>query len=383
MKRLFERILLKIITPILLRIPIKNYIVLESSPDFSENTKYVFEELISRGINKKYKFFWVFHDKETLTNNKLIEKKNVYYLDKNDVLKVNVVCCVAKLFLSCNNFLRKRRDDQYYLHLCHGAALKNCRSYSGLPEYVDELLTFSDFMGKYDAINFSCSKNKMLDFGYPRNDLLFGERIDISRVFTNVDFKKTIFWMPTYRQNASLGNFSNISMPIIHDKESANIINEVAKENEMLIIVKPHFAQDVSLIKKMNLSNVVFIDNQFLEEKNIENYELLRSVDALVSDYSSVYYDYLLVNKPIGLCFEDFDEYNSKEGFTVNPEFILSGGEKLYNTQDFCEFIKRISNGQDVLLDKRQEICNIVHNNIDNKSTKRVVDYLLEKLGEK
>lgn len=382
MKRIFERIILKLLTPLLLKIPLKNYIVLESSPDFCENTKYVFEELIRRGLNKKYKFFWIFHDKDSIKNKELIEGKNIYYLCKKDILKVNVVCCVAKLFLSCNNFLRKRRHNQYYLHLCHGVALKDCRSYSQVPEYVDELLTLSRFIGKYDAINFSCDENKMLNFGYPRNDLLFGEKTDVSKVFTNVNFKKTILWMPTYRQNSVLGNFSSISMPIIHNEESANIINDVAKQNDILIIVKPHFAQDVSLIKKMKLSNIVFIDNQFLDEKKIENYGLLRSVDALISDYSSVYYDYLLVNKPIGLCFEDFDEYNEKEGFTVNPEFILAGGEKLYNTQDFCEFIKRISNGQDVLLDKRQEICKIIHDNIDNESTKRVVDYLLEKLGD-
>lgn len=380
MKKLFQRIILRLITPFLLKLPLKNIIVFESAPDYSDNTKYVFEELLRRNINQNYKLYWIFHNEESLMKNSLLKEENVYFLCKKDLLKVNIICCRAKAFLSCNNFLRKRRKDQYYLHLCHGAALKNCRSYSELPDYVDNVLTFSPFMGKYDSINFSCDNKKMLALGYPRNDILFENKIDIKKLFGERHFSKAIFWMPTYRQNIVLGSFSNISIPIIHDEESAIIINNIAEENEILIIVKPHFAQDVSLIKKMNLSNIVFIDNDFLSINGIENYELLRSVDALVSDYSSVYYDYLLTNKPIGLCFEDFEEYNKQEGFTVDPNYILSGGEKLYNTSDFCRFIYSVKNGKDVLHEERQKICKVVHTNIDNRSTQRVVDYILTKI---
>lgn len=362
--------------------PLKNIIVFESAPDYSDNTKYVFEELLRRNLNKNYKFYWIFHYEDSLKKINLPKEKNVNYLCKSDVLKVNSICCCAKVFISCNNFLRKRRNEQFYLHLGHGAALKNCKSYSGLPDYVDNVLTFSSFMGTYDAINFRCDQKKMLALGYPRNDILFGDKIDIHKVFSDKKFSKSIFWMPTYRQNSILGSFSNISMPIIHDEESALTINESAQAHDILIIVKPHFAQDVTLIKKMNLSNIVFIDNDFLDKNGIENYELLRSVDALISDYSSVYYDYLLTNNPIGLCFEDFEEYNRREGFTVDPNYILSGGEKLYNTEDFCEFIRELADDEDKLLEKRQEICKVVHEKIDNKATQRVVDCILEKIED-
>jgi CDP-glycerol glycerophosphotransferase (TagB/SpsB family) len=165
-------------------------------------------------------------------------------------------------------------------------------------------------------------------------------------------------------------------MPIIHNEKIACSLNEYAKNNKVLIIVKIHPSQDISKISEFNYSNLIFIKNDFFEDKDITNYQLLGSCDALISDYSSVYYDYLLADKPIGLCFEDFDEYNEREGFTLDPNLILAGGVKIYNCDDMCDFISDIANGNDILKDKRNEIKNLVHSNTDNLSTKRVVDYL-------
>ena len=67
----------------------------------------------------------------------------------------------------------------------------------------------------------------------------------------------------------------------------------------------------------MTLSNLVFINDAFLSDNGIINYELLGVADALLTDYSSVYYDYLLLDRPIGLCWDDYEEYKAN-GFKVN-----------------------------------------------------------------
>jgi CDP-glycerol glycerophosphotransferase (TagB/SpsB family) len=100
----------------------------------------------------------------------------------------------------------------------------------------------------------------------------------------------------------------------------------------------------------------------------------------MVTDYSSVYYDYLLCDKPIGLCFDDFEEYKQREGFTVDVDYILSGGEKLYNKDDFCAFIERISKGEDNLPDERREIRDLIHLHVDNKASERTVEHILSEL---
>ena len=114
-----------------------------------------------------------------------------------------------------------------------------------------------------------------------------------------------------------------------------------------------------------------------MAEKNVLNYELMRSVDALLTDYSSVYYDFLLCDKPIGLCWEDFDEFNENEGFVFDVNEILSGGEKIYTVDDMRGFIDRVAKGEDLLVDNRHTNRALTHKYVDDKSSKRVVDFIV------
>lgn len=367
---------------------IKDIILFESLPSYSDNSKLVFDELIKRKINEKFIIYWIVSD----DNAHLIPQlKNVKFIDLNagGILKqlsarVRLVKLeyTSKLFIMSNKFLYKKHDGQFSVNLAHGEALKNCRDHYNLPDCVDKVICLSDYLSEYDAVNFNCDEEKMLPLGYPRNDLLFGDKIDLNKYFSNLEFDKAVYWMPTYRQHkGGKYNTSSIAFPIIYNEDIAKTISQKAVEERVLIIIKPHPAQDMSRITNLNLQNVVFIDNEFLSENGLKNYELLSSVDALISDYSSVYYDYLLCDKPIGLCFDDFEEYSSNEGFTVDPDFILAGGEKIYNTQDLMDFIGRIAVNQDILIEKRNEIKKLCHTFCDNKSTQRVTDYILEQLN--
>ena len=367
---------------------VKNIILFESLPSYSDNSKFIFDELIERKINEKFIIYWIVNDGD----GQLIPLlKNVKVLDLNAGGLIKRIFArarltkleyTAKVFIMSNKFLYKRRDGQRSINLAHGAALKNCSGHYNLPDCVDSVMCLSNYLAEFDAVNFNCDEEKMLPLGYPRNDLLFGEKIDLHKFFSAANFDKAVYWMPTYRQHKNgKYNTSSISFPIIYDEKIAERISQKAAEERVLIIIKPHPAQDMSRITKLNLQNIVFIDNEFLSKNRLENYELLRSVDALISDYSSVYYDYLLCDKPIGLCFDDFEEYSSNEGFTVDPDFILAGGEKLYNAQDLMDFIGRIAVNQDILIEKRNEIKKLCHTFCDNKSTQRVTDYILEQLN--
>ncbi len=365
----------KIILKLLTFLPLRNIILFESKPCFTDNTIMVYNELVKRGINKKYKLIWAV--KEDIST-----FQYSYVNIKSQRLKYMYYCNTAKLMISGNEFIEKKRDKQYYLHLSHGAALKNCSGYYRLPKFVNNAVSYSDYLAEFDAINNKCDISKMLNLGYPRNDLLFDKRIDLHKYFKEYKFSKAIYWMPTFRQHNCGDIHSDISMPIIYNENIANQINDFARDRNVLVIIKPHPVQDVSKITAMNLSNLVFIDNSFLADNNLENYVLLGSCDAMLSDYSSVYYDYLLTDKPIGLCWDDFDTYNKTVGFTVDPHFILAGGEKIYNADDLNAFIDRLSKGEDVLRQKRREIKDLVHKHTDNQSTKRVADFIENKLKE-
>ena len=380
-----KKIIVSLTNKIFNLLPMGNYILFESYPYYSDNTKSVFDELVRRGWNKKYKFVWVCETEADVQSMKRISA---------DFVNFKCVCQgsfiyrlyykkVAKAFIVCNIMLHKAKPDkQYYCHLMHGATIKNTLGKYSLPQNCRpaDIITLSDFLGKYDAHNLMCDESWLVPLGYARNDDLF-DTIDVGKTFPNKAFEKVIYWLPTYRQHRyGTAVHSNISMPIIHNVEAASEINECAKRNGVLIIVKVHHAQDLSKITEYDFSNLIFIKNNFFEDKPFTNYQLLGSSDALVSDYSSVYYDYLLCDKPIALCWEDFDEYEKREGFTVNPYEMLAGGEKVYTVDDLCAFIAAVARGEDKLCDIRRELCDKVHKYKDNKSTQRIVDYLEKRI---
>lgn len=362
-------------------LPVGNIICFESIPALSDNTKAVFDEMVCRGFNSKYKLVW--YIEEDIDKADLPDIPNVFYVFENDKslsawLDKKIKFSRAKVFISCNWFFPYRKKNQHYIHLCHGAAFKQSDTHYQYPKYVEHAVDLSEYLMQYQAQSAHFPAESFLPLGYPRNDILFKNSDKAKKAFSDYSYEKLIYWMPTYRQSKSDGrNCSNISIPIIYNMEDAVAVNACAKDNHVLIVVKPHFAQDVSNITSLNLSNIIFIDNDFLIKHDILNYELLSESDALLSDYSSVYYDYLLKDRPIGLCWEDFEDYKSRNGFIVDPDYIMAGGEKIYTADDLCRFICNVADGKDVLKDKRNEIKYIAHKYADGNATKRVTDFII------
>ena len=358
--------------------PVKNIILFESHPDFSDNTKAVFDEMVKRGLNKKYLFIWWVQDKE---NVQPIDVENVVYTDKankKNIKEFNKYAIAAKCVINCNKYFVKYNYKTKFFHLTHGSSIKKTRGYCSAGRGVDYCLMQSEFIREVLAYEIDVALKKTVVLGYPRNDVLLNANIDVKKYFDG-DFDKIIVWYPTYRQSAK-GHItaSTISLPVVHDEKTASELNEFAKIKRVLLVLKPHFAQDLSRIKDLKLSNIVFINDEFFTENKITSYEFVGSCDALLTDYSSVYYDYTLCDKPIGLIWEDIDEYRKDPGFAVDIDFMCSGGEKIYSEKELEEFIERISCGVDVLKDKRREIKNLVNYSDDGMNAERVTDFIVK-----
>ena len=368
---------------------IKNIILFESIPDYSGNTKRVFDEMIARGINEKYQFVWCCNDMYSVNqlNERFKKFNNVKAVYRDNKFNKFYYSYVASMIIVENMFLESRKSEQKYVFLNHGASFKSCYGRYQLPDYCKNAraITLSNYLMEYDCYDCGFNREYTYPIGYPRNDVLFEKPINLHNLF-NCCFDKTVYWLPTYRQHKEYDydKHSNIDFPIIYNSDIAEQINNVARQNNILIIIKPHPVQDVSVIKDYHLSNIVFIDNDYLTSHDIDGYRLLGSVDALLTDYSSVYYDFLLCDKPIGFCWDDFEEYKQRVGFVkgLDIEYICSGGIKIYNAEDLCSFITDIAHNKDKLKEERQQICEVVHNHRDNLATKRVVDMIEAYLAE-
>lgn len=188
--------------------------------------------------------------------------------------------------------------------------------------------------------------------------------------------------IPTFRQHKNgLKAGSEKALPIIHDPEAAVALNEFAKQMDVLLVLKPHFAQDLSQILELRLSNICFIDDDFFRKHDTTSYGFVAGCDALISDYSSIYYDYLLCDKPIALVWEDVNEYRKNPGFAVDLDEMGKGGVKVYDLEDFKRFIREVAEETDSCKEERRRLRDLTNHCPDGHATQRVTDFIIEKAG--
>lgn len=355
-------------------LPPRNIIMFESIPNLSDNTKAVFDEMIRRKLNDKYQLIWQLNKEEA----NLPKIKNVKYILTNDKY-IDSYRIASKCFICCNDFLPSYRKGQTSFYLTHGTPMKSLHEYYTIPAEIDYCISASEDVIPVYAHEFNYDENKIVPLGFPRNDALTNTKRDLHALFPEHAFDKIIVWYPTYRQHKNGTSFTGNALPIINNAKSAAALNEVAKKNNVLIVLKPHFAQDISYITDLNLSNILFINDAFFIENEIDSYEFVGNCDALITDYSSIYFDYMLCDKPIALVWEDYEEYKKAPGFAINAEKYLDGGEKVYELEELNDFVERVARGEDVLKEQRNRICAMTNYAMDGKNAARVVDFIIEK----
>lgn len=354
---------------------LKNVIVFESSPDISDNTKAVFDEMLRRNINQRYKLVWLLYKSDVRLPSDI---PNVYYLPHWDP-QAKYFSKVARIKICCNRFLDKECNKQYVFYLSHGTWMKVTREHYKLPDWVDWCIAASPNLEESHAYDANFVREKTIGLGFPRNDVLTHANAPI-RAALDTSCQKVIVWYPTFRQHNCVTYSTIINpIPLIDDIESAKQLNTAAAACDTIIVIKPHPAQDIQYIQKMNLSHIRFIDDGFFTKHCISSYEFVGSCDALITDYSSIYYDYTLCDRPIALIWADIETYKASPGLIHNYEYMTQGGEKVYTLDELVAFVQRVSRGEDLLQAQRREIRDYVNISTDSKNSSRVVNFISQK----
>lgn len=375
-KTAFKKLLLSL--PFLLD---KHVILLESSPDFSDNTKYVFDELIKQKLNEKYKIYWIVQNKNSF---KSIHIKNVYFCNRAS-FEYKKIHLTAKYIIDSNMFISKIWKNQFRIHLGHGYPIKMTYEYCSGIGKINYLTTISPFFNKYFRDLFNINNSQIKTLGSPRNDGFFN---DIHyHIFPEISRKKTILWMPTYRnhknKNATkTGIHFPFGVPCINSKPDLETLNSALKKNDTLLVLKLHPAEDLSKITSAKLSNIKIFESSILKPTGPQLYDMLKDFDALITDYSSVYYDFLLTQKPIGLAIPDIEEYSKTCTLISNDITEYVKGDYIYSLKDLIDFINLVATGKDPAKKELAWALDKYHTYKDGNSSKRVIDLLLEKMEE-
>jgi len=360
---------------------IKKIIIMESNPDFTDNTKKVYDKLLEKNVNEKYKIVWFVDDYKKFNH---VQTKNVKFINLNpgksiiNILKKTYYLCSAKIIIDCNKFISKVKKQQIRIHLCHGTPLKKVDEYNSLIGDVDYILEIGNYFSNGLAETFKKPKDILLDFGFPRNDDLFANIEKLNDYKTKLN-NKIVVWLPTYRNHKNKATHGDASLkyglPCLNSKQDILKFDRILKDNNVTVFIKLHPAEDSKILKSFNCKNLKLISDKDLLDNNLNLYQLLSMSDALITDYSSVYYDYLLTKKPIALAISDIKLYEKNVGF-FDDFYKVIKGEYAYNVDDLNKFIVNLSKGIDNFRDERLKCLKLYHSHYDDKASERVYEFI-------
>lgn len=210
-------------------------------------------------------------------------------------------------------------------------------------------------------------------FGFPRLRWLQSDRATARAVLSNVldrsidDDLKILLWMPTHRKIKSNGhgetpaNGSSSRLPTLLDSWLSPELERMLEQNGCLLVMKPH-PNDEDLVRRRTDalgSQVVLLTSDDYSEHTEDLYCLLPGTDALITDYSSVYFDYLLLNRPIGFVVDDLERYRRQRSFLLEPVERWMPGERIRMADELENFITNVAAGRDPYRPHRQEMSDI------------------------
>ncbi len=183
---------------------------------------------------------------------------------------------------------------------------------------------------------FRLPEEDVLKTGSPRCDALFFNRPEplLENLRTKFPGCKIILYMPTFR---SYGKYGSIFDPFIEKYGFNEIELEKALErNNSILLYKAHFT-DLSKKSKMRDAHSRFME---ISDKDYDElYNLVGQIDVLVTDYSSIYFDFLATKNPVILCPFDYEEYIKYSRPLYFDYFENMEGVKAMNWQEFIRIL--------------------------------------------
>ena len=348
---------------------------------FLHNTKYLYLYLSN---NEDFHVTWLCEDKNIIKTLNHYGYKNVY---SRKSFKGLFYALRSKYWFYdyyTNDLPKYMIYSATLINLWHGTGgLKKCglddtnlMKYSGWQKKVYNLLSVRDSYFNVDSEHeipfrvsaFNANESQVVINGSPRLDVLYNN-IPNSCIFMEKDFqniksfkdndKKIIFYTPTWRETKiDLSNWLKSSR-----------VQEYLKKNNMVLVCKLHPFDNSSL-------NFELPAEIYKMDSDSDIYPVLKFADALISDYSSIYFDFLLLDKPIIYYVPDLDEYQEKCRGFYEPYEKLTAGEITYNEQELLLAMQHVIDGVDEHIEDRKRLRNQTFKYQDGNNCKRVVEWI-------
>lgn len=186
--------------------------------------------------------------------------------------------------------------------------------------------------------------------------------------------QKVILWAPTFRQSDYCGyNDSTEELLPMFKPGDYQELNRILKQYDFKLIVKLHPGQSLNKYSSLKLSNLEMYSDVEFSEKGWDLYQMLPQIDFLLTDYSSIFLQYLLIDRPMAFVVPDFEEYKERRGFVFkNPQEYMPG-PIIKTKQELYDCLEQWNHCIDEFGEERRRVCNLIHKYKDGKNAQRAV----------
>lgn len=354
---------------------------------YSDNPRAIYEEMRRDERFKDYTYVWAIkhHKKKDIQIDgaKVIEYFSLSYFFHLSRAKYWVFNCKMPGYI-------RKKPEQIYLQTWHGTPLKRLahdihvadqttfyRSQMSADEMYktydvdvaryDYMISPNHFCTKVFQSAFQIDRDRLIETGYPRNDrLINAKKEDAEKIKQTLGIpldKKVVLYAPTWRDNqyVTKGYTFRLEADFKKWKEVLG--------SEYVVIFKPHYLIINEQKDDPSLNHFLYsID----ADKDISSLYLI--ADILVTDYSSVFFDFSVLKRPIYFYMYDIDSYREElRGFYIDIYKDLPG--KIYEKEE--AMLKDIAAG---IYDygKLEEFHAYFNEHEDGKASKRVIDIVFK-----
>src|SRR5699024_8745328 len=309
-----------------------------------ENQYAIFEYIIKDQNFKVYIHVWVVNSFQVLPD-EFKSKDNIVFVKKGSDAYFKYISSAK--YLICNSTFEPyvvRKPDQYYLQTSHGIFYKTVgRDSSNTPIGVaggtrnllqaTHIIVPNEYMAKKQPKSYSIKdihSGTIAKIGYPRIDVTVNiseeTRQSISNSMGLDPSKKIVFYAPTWRGDSKANNRFD-SKQLLDDLEKLATL-------DVNVIFRGHPITN-SLLKDIKLPKNIIVPTP-----DIQTNELLGMSNILISDYSSVFFDFIVTEKPTIHYLYDKEDYTKDRGLNLEdselPGLVAKTGDQLVKLVDKC-----------------------------------------------
>lgn len=340
----------------------------DSRVEMDGNFKYVYNEMLKQELNYKYKF---------MLKGSISEKKSYA-----DIVKLAFDLGTSK-YIMLDDFYPmvyplKIREKAELIQLWHAVGAFKTFGFSriGLPggpssksknhrNYTKAIVSSTN-IAKHYAEGFGIDSENVVSTGIPRTDIFFDQEYqnevkeDFYKEYPYLRNKKIILFAPTFRGNGQQS--AHYPLEVLNLEK---MYNDLSEEYVFLFKLHPFVKNDITI--PYQYSDFYYDFSSYREVNN-----LLFVSDILITDYSSVCFEYALLKKPMLFFAYDVEKYVQQRDFYFNYQSFIPG-TLVRNTNEIVSSIQKHNFNED----KLDPFVNYFFDDLDGNSSRRVVEQLL------